>query len=136
MGVILLGSELTFVNAQFYLVFIGVSALAVGLLELTGLAPVVWLQWLIFILIAVISLMVFRGPIYKRMRPNLPVMNDGLSGEMVQVPIDLAAGKACRLDYRGSNWDAVNDGAATIPAGSAARIHRVEGLKLYLHGQQ
>ena len=33
-GAILLGSELTFVNAQFYLVFVGASALVVGILAL------------------------------------------------------------------------------------------------------
>ena len=36
-GAILLGSELAFVDAQFYLVFIGASALVVGFLDLAGL---------------------------------------------------------------------------------------------------
>ena len=41
----LLGSELTFVNAQFYLVFIGAAALIVGFLDLAGALPADWLQW-------------------------------------------------------------------------------------------
>ena len=36
-GAILLGSEMTLVNAQFYLVFIGSAALVVGLMDLAGL---------------------------------------------------------------------------------------------------
>ena len=36
-GAILLGSELAFVDAQFYLVFIGAAALVVGFLDLAGL---------------------------------------------------------------------------------------------------
>src|ERR1700722_12101289 len=38
-GAILLGSELTFVNAQFYLVFVGGAALIVGLLGFPGGLP-------------------------------------------------------------------------------------------------
>ena len=43
-GAILLGSELTLVNAQFYLVFLGISALIVGVLQLAGLVTADWLQ--------------------------------------------------------------------------------------------
>ena len=35
-GAILLGSELAFVDAQFYLVFVGASAFVVGMLQLAG----------------------------------------------------------------------------------------------------
>ena len=133
-GVILLGAELTFVNAQFYLVFIGGSALLVGLMTVSGLDPAPWLQWLAFVVTAVISLLIFRGPLYKRLRRVIPVMNDGLSGEMVHVPVPLSAGQECRLEYRGSSWEAVNGGDDPIAAGAAARIERVEGLKLYLRG--
>ena len=52
-GAVLLGSELTFVNAQFYLVFVGASALMVGILALAGAATADWLQWLIFAALAV-----------------------------------------------------------------------------------
>ena len=38
-GAVLLGSELGIVDAQFYLVFVGASALVVGLLDLAGLLP-------------------------------------------------------------------------------------------------
>ena len=38
-GAILLVSELAFVDAQFYLLFVGASALVVGFLDLAGLLP-------------------------------------------------------------------------------------------------
>ena len=47
-GAILLGSELTFVNAQFYLVFIGGAALVVGFLDLVGAPLADWMQWALF----------------------------------------------------------------------------------------
>ena len=71
-GAILLGSELTVVNAQFYLVFLGVSALLVGLAALTGgTVAAFWLQWLIFALLAVTSMFAFRQRIYQRLGRSL-----------------------------------------------------------------
>jgi inner membrane protein len=134
-GVVLLGSELAFVDAQFYLVFIGGAAMLVGLLVVSGLPLALWLQWLIFIVLAVVFLQGFRSRIYRRLRTRLPVMQDGLSGEVVKVPVDLRAGDECRLEYRGSTWNAVNAGNAPISAGSPARIERVEGLTLHLQAK-
>ena len=41
-GAILLGSELAFVEAQFYLVFLGAAALVVGLLDFAGDATLLY----------------------------------------------------------------------------------------------
>jgi inner membrane protein len=132
-GVILLGAELAFVDAQFYLVFIGGAALLVGMLIAAGLDLAPWMQWLVFIVVALASLAVLRRRIYQKLRVDLPTFKDGLCGELVQVPSALGVGQECRLEYRGSTWDAINAGSAAIAAGSSARIERVEGLKLYLH---
>ena len=42
-GAVLLGFELAFIDAQFYLVFVGGAALLVGSLHLAGLDVAVWL---------------------------------------------------------------------------------------------
>lgn len=134
-GAILLGSELTFVNAQFYLVFVGASALVVGILALAGAATADWLQWLIFAALAVTSLLTFRGRVYERMRRALPVMRSGPAGEIVTLPLELPPGETCRLEYRGSSWSAINAGEAVIAAGSRARVERVDGLTLVVRGE-
>jgi membrane protein implicated in regulation of membrane protease activity len=129
-GAILLGSELTFVNAQFYLVFIGGAALTVGLLDLAGISAADWMQWLLFALLAAVSLIGFRGPVYSRLHRNLPAFNVGPAGEIVTLPQTLPPGESCRLEHRGSSWSAVNGGQVTITAGTHARIVRVDGLTL------
>jgi membrane protein implicated in regulation of membrane protease activity len=134
-GAILLGSELTFVNAQFYLVFVGASALVVGILALVGAATADWLQWLIFAALAVTSLLTFRGRVYERMRRKLPVMRSGPAGEIVTLPLELPPGETCRLEYRGSSWSAINAGESVIAAGSRARVERVDGLTLVVRGE-
>jgi membrane protein implicated in regulation of membrane protease activity len=133
-GAILLGSELSFVDAQFYLVFVGASAFVVGLLQLTGLELAIWLQWLIFAVLAATSMLTFRRRIYERMRRGLPAVKSGPAGETVTLPTALPPGETCRLEYRGGSWSAVNGGKSVIPAGSQARIARVDGLTLVVHG--
>jgi inner membrane protein len=131
-GAILLGAELAFVDAQFYLVLLGASAMVVGLASLAIPGLPVWLQWLIFSLLAVVSMVTFRRRVYERMRPKLPIMQTGPAGEILRVPEALAPGGTCRMEYRGSSWSAVNGGDAPIAAGGQARILRVDGLTLVL----
>jgi membrane protein implicated in regulation of membrane protease activity len=133
-GAILLGSELGFVDAQFYLVFVGASAFVVGMLQLAGIALAVWLQWLIFAVLAAASMLTFRRRIYERMRRGLPAMKGGPAGEIVTMPMALPPGETCRLEFRGCSWSAVNAGQAMIAAGSRARIERVDGLTLVVRG--
>jgi inner membrane protein len=133
-GAILLGAELTFVDAQFYLVFIGASAFVVGMLELAGLAMPDWLQWLVFALLAAGSVFTFRRRIYELLRRKLPPLEGGPQGEVIVLPTELQPGASCRLEYRGGSWSAMNGGPSNIPAGAKARIERVEGLTLVVVG--
>ncbi len=48
LGIGLLGVEMLVIDAQFYLVFIGLSAALVGLLALLGIDLPQWAQWLTF----------------------------------------------------------------------------------------
>ncbi|HME39447.1 MAG TPA: NfeD family protein [Steroidobacteraceae bacterium] len=133
-GAILLGSELAFIDAQFYLVFVGGSAFVVGLLDLAGLTSAPWLQWLVFAVLAASSMLLFRRRIYERMRRGLPAVKGGPAGETVVLPQALPPGETCRLEFRGCSWSAVNGGKSLIAAGSQARISRVDGLTLVVHG--
>jgi membrane protein implicated in regulation of membrane protease activity len=134
-GAVLLGSELTFIDAQFYLVFVGTAALVVGCLALAGLDLAIWLQWLAFAVLSVAGMLVFRRRIYERMRGTLPAMRTGPAGETVTLEVALEPGATCRIEYRGTSWSAVNRGPAPIPAGARARIDVVDGLTLVLRGE-
>ncbi len=134
-GAVLLGAELALVDAQFYLVFIGASAFVVGALMLAGFALADWLQWLIFLTLAVFTMLTFRRRIYERMRRRLPPVSGGPAGEKIVLPERLEPGESCRIEYRGTSWSAVNGGGAVIAAGAKARIARLDGLTLVLHGE-
>jgi len=134
-GAVLFGAELAFVDAQFYLVFVGAAALITGSLRLLGFDLAVWLQWLIFAILAVVSMLFFRRRIYGRMRGSLPAMRTGPAGETLTIGVALQPGEGCRLEFRGSSWSALNEGAVPIAAGARARIARVDGLTLILHAE-
>lgn len=131
-GGILLGSELAFVDAQFYFVFVGAAALVVGVLTALGIAAAPWLQWLIFAALAAFSMGFFRRRIYERMRRSLPSLKAGPAGETVVLNESLSPGGTSRIEYRGSSWGVINAGHEPIKAGGRARIERVDGLTLVL----
>jgi membrane protein implicated in regulation of membrane protease activity len=133
-GAVLLGVELAFIDAQFYLVFVGGSALLVGFLELIGFTLPGWMQWALFGLVAVLSVVIFRGRIYGLLNHELPDMKQGPVGQTLVLPANLEPGESCRVEYCGSSWNATNGGHSSIPAGQRARIDRVSGLTLVLHG--
>ncbi len=128
-GAILLGAELTFVNAQFYLVFVGSAAILVGMAAAAApLAP--WLQWALFAVLAVGSMVTFRSRIYRRFRPALPHIDIGPAGGLITLKDSLAAGESCRAEYGGAFWTVRNDSDTPIPSGGRARIARVQDLTL------
>jgi membrane protein implicated in regulation of membrane protease activity len=66
---------------------------------------------------------------------KLPDMKQGPVGETVVLAAQLKPGESCRLEYGGSSWNATNGGHSSILAGQRARILRVAGLTLVLHGE-
>lgn len=131
-GALLLGAEMLGVDAAFYLVFIGFAAAIVGLLELAGAGLEVWVQWILFSVIAVVLMVLFRRKLYGMMRGSAEGYATGPAGETVTVADALEPGQSGRLHYRGTDWTVVNDGGVAIGAGERARIIAVDGLKLKL----
>ena len=74
---------------------------------------------------------VFAGGSTSGIRRRLPAVNTGPPGRYGRsLPAALPPGETCRLEYRGSSWNAVNAGQSVIAAGARARIERVDGLTL------
>lgn len=132
LGAVLFGAELVAIDAQFYLVFLGLSAALVGLLSLLGLTIPEWGQWLIFAGLALLSMFTFRKALYEKIRGDVPGFRDSLAGDFVLLPEGLGAGQTTRTSFRGSTWTVVNEGASDIGTGQRAAINRSEGLTLFV----
>jgi membrane protein implicated in regulation of membrane protease activity len=132
-GAVLLASEMFLLDAQFYLVFLGISAAVVGLLGGAGFEMAAWAQWLTFGALSLISMIEFRQRVYQRVRGKTGLVEERVTlGDRVVVPTALAVGETCRIDYRGSSWSARNVGERPIDAGKEAVISQVEGLTLHV----
>ena len=129
-GAILLGAELAFVNAQFYLVFIGTAAIVVGLV--TALTPglAVWAQWAIFAILAIVSMVLFRSRIYQKLRGGAPPVHTGPHGGLITLRVDLAPGEDCQAEHGGTFWTLRNDADVALRSGSRVRVASVHGLTL------
>jgi len=135
LGAILLGAEMFAIDAQFYLVFLGVSAALVGLAGLFGISMDLWVQWTVFGVLSLIFMFTFRKQLYMKIRGNVEGFKDSLTGVSVRVVEDLAAGAESRLQYRGTDWTARNVGSTSIPGGSRARVVKAEGLTLHIEAE-
>jgi membrane protein implicated in regulation of membrane protease activity len=130
LGIALLGVELLAVDAQFYLVFAGLAAIVVGLLGLVGLELPIAGQWFLFGGLAVTAMFTLRRPIYAKLM-NKPFGNVSTDlDQRVVLTQELAPGKTCRIEYRGSGWTALNIGDQVIPPGGSARIDSIDGVTL------
>jgi len=127
LGILLLGAEML-VDAQFYLVFLGVSAVAVGAVALVWPGSPTWVQWLLFSGLAIASLLAFRARFYGMLRGDTPDRGDGVVGEIGTIENEIEPGGTGSLNLRGSVWKARNVGPETLPANSRARVESVTGL--------
>jgi inner membrane protein len=133
LGAVLLGAEMFVLDAQFYLVFLGVSAALVGFFGMFGVDLPEWGEWLAFAAFSLISMVAFRQRIYQLVRNRTGVVEERLNlGDRVTVPVRLEPGQTCRVDYRGSSWTARNAGQSSIEAGREAVIAQIEGLTLHV----
>ena len=128
-GAILFCAELSFVSADFYLVFIGSAAILVGIFTAIA-APPAWTQWALFAALSVISMLAFRSRVYQRFHGTLPTVKTGPAGGVITLGVALAAGESCQTEYGGTYWTVQNDSGGPIAPGSRVRITSVRDLTL------
>lgn len=135
LGAVLLGAELFAVDAQFYLVFLGVSAAIVGLATLFGVTLPEWGQWLSFAIVSLIFFVTFRAALYNKLRKGGQGYEQKYVGEVVKVAEEILPGARGRAEYRGSDWNIENVGESAITAGGDARVVEVDGLTLKVEAE-
>jgi inner membrane protein len=132
LGAMLLISETFFINADFYLVFVGSSALIVGVCQLLVAAIPVWAQWLGFAALAAATLVGFRRQLYRRWRGGAVGFPEGVGGDRAVALEAIAPGAIGRVELRGSVWSAHNQDSEAIEAKSFVRVERSDGTLLHV----
>jgi membrane protein implicated in regulation of membrane protease activity len=131
LGLLLLAADLI-TPGGFYLLFFGLAALAVGAIAASDLIQPAWVQWLLFSVLSVVSLLAFRGPLMARMKSLEGSRRDvdTMMGETAVLLDDLTPGGTGKAEMRGSTWTARNAGDVSLTKGQRVRIERVDGLTL------
>lgn len=132
LGFLLLLTELL-TPGGLYLLFFGVAAIVVGLLAGLNWIGAPWTQWLMFSVLSVVALSLFRRPLLKRLRPaTLGIEVDSLVGQTAIVLEEMAVDGVGRAELRGSAWSARNVGGNTLTRGQRCTVDKVDGLMLYV----
>lgn len=133
LGLILLAADLI-TPGGFYILFFGLAALLVGGLAGVGAIETAWLQWLLFSVMAIVSMVFFRGPLMARLKSVSGTGGDvdSMVGEMAVALDDFSPGSLGKAELRGSTWNARNAGEVNLTKGQRVRVERVEGLTLWI----
>jgi membrane protein implicated in regulation of membrane protease activity len=117
----------------FFVIFFAIAALAVGGLALTGAVTAQWVQWLLFPVIAIVTLRLFRRPLLGRLGFGAGGDDvDSLVGAVAIAAGDMAPGQHGRAELRGTGWSARNVDDVPLAAGQRCRVVAVRGLMLDL----
>jgi len=132
LGLVLALTELS-TTGGFYLMFFGLGAAIVGLLSAFDLAGPLTTQILLFSVLSVLSLLLFRARLLKAVQrdPQTPAI-DTLVGEIGSALDPLAPGDVGRVELRGTVWSARNTAGSPLAAGTRCRVVSVDGLMLHV----
>ena len=115
----------------FYVIFFGIAAILVGLLASVNAAGSIGAQLILFSVLSVASLLLFRDRLVKRFQgdPQAPQI-DQLVGETAIVTEVLQPGAVGKVELRGTTWSARTSTGAPLPRGTRCRVTSVDGLTL------
>jgi membrane protein implicated in regulation of membrane protease activity len=132
LGLILALAELATAGG-FYIIFFGVAAFVVGVLAALGIAGPMPIQLLLFAVLSIISLALFRSRmlVWVQGDAGSPPVHE-LVGEIGVAVDDIPPGGIGRIELRGTTWSARNGSPSTLMRGTRCRATRVEGLTLHV----
>jgi inner membrane protein len=132
LGLLLVVLELA-APGGFYFIFFGVGALVVGLLSAFDVAGPLWAQILLFSLLSLLSLVLFRSRMLGKLQGDKRATDmDSLVGEIGTLPVELPAGGVGKVELRGTAWSAKNTSQVSLKPGDRCVVVRVEGLMLHV----
>jgi membrane protein implicated in regulation of membrane protease activity len=132
LGLLLITLEMA-ASGGFYVIFFGIAALIVGVLALFGLAGPLWLQLLMFSVLSIAALMLFRRPLMRWMNIDGATSEvDTLVGELAVPLDDMPPGGVGRAELRGTVWTARNRAAVMVARGQRCTVVSVDRLTILI----
>ena len=130
-GLVLLGLELLL--GTFYMLFLGLAAIIVGLIAMFGASGPLWLEWLLFIVFSSGLVLLLRKPLIgKFVLRNEVNDTDTLVGQVAVATEAIPPAGIGRVEMRGTVWTAHNNGVTPILPGQRCTVEKVHGLSLWI----
>jgi inner membrane protein len=134
LGLLLLLAELL-TPGGFYIIFFGIGALIVGILAGFQFAGPPWFQYILFSLVSVTALWLFREKLLQLTRSVPSESVDNLVGETAVSLDDIPVNGIGKAEMRGTSWNARNIGDQPLARGQRSRVERVEGLTIFVRAE-
>ena len=122
-------------------IYFGIFALLLGFFLATALAVAKMsprralrkpAEWFIFAGLSLFFMFTFRKTLYDKLRLSAGGYTATISGDTVDIDVQLNPGDETRASYRGSEWTVRNTGENVIEAGTRVHVVRVDGVKLHV----
>jgi inner membrane protein len=135
-GLVLVALEMAAAGG-FYVIFFGVAAIAISALRVVDLADPLWVQLLLFSVIAVASLLIFRRRLLQGwLGAGGAADVDSLVGDTAFALEEIPAGEVGRVELRGTTWSARNSTAQSIAKGRRCTVIRTDRLMLFVRPEE
>lgn len=131
---LLLGELLT--PGGFYIFFFGIGALVVGVLVGLNFAGPAWFQFILFSVVSVLALWLFREKLLQLSRARTTDAVDSLIGESAVALEEISANGVGKAEARGTSWTARNLGDQALARGERCKVERVEGLTIFVRAEK
>lgn len=129
-GLALVGLEML-TAGTFVFMFFGVAGVLVGAVAAAWPDFPAWAQFGAFSVVAVLSLVLFRGRLVEAMRAKpKPTQTDEMVGEVGVAYDEIPPGGVGKVELRGTVWNSRNEDEAPLAKGARCTVVRVEGLSL------
>jgi membrane protein implicated in regulation of membrane protease activity len=135
LGLVLLAGEIV-TPGGFYVLFFGVGALVVGVLAGLDVAGPLWVQVILFSLLALGTLWLFREKLLRLTQGQRHEDVDTLLGETAIASEDIPVNGIGKAEMRGTSWNARNIGEKSLSRGERCTVERLEGLTIYVRKGQ
>ena len=132
LGFLLLAVEMMSTTA--HVGFFAAGAFLVAAMVGLGWTGPFWQQAMVFTVVSLVALFVFRPIVIRRLRLHEHRDVDPLVGEQATLMDDIPPQGRGKAEMRGSAWNAENVGSTPLVRGQRVRVERVEGLMLYIKG--
>ena len=134
LGLLLLLVELI-TPGGFYFIFFGASAVLVGVLAGLNAAGPVWFQFILFSVLSVLTLRLFREKLLQLTKEGQRETVDSLVGESAVATEEIPANAIGKAELRGSSWNARNVGEKPLVRGERCKVERIEGLTIFVRAE-